>query len=157
MTATRLLTVEPTAGLANRLRVIDSAIALSRALGSPLRIVWTRTPDLGCRFDELFTPVRDVEIAERSWTHSRIDRRLGALYKYDRVLTQAAIERLVAARHDFSDLRRTRYPYLITCSRFLPAAGHLAGLTPVASIAARVIDAAAGLTPFTIGVHVRRT
>ena len=157
MTATRLLTVEPTAGLANRLRVIDSAVALSRALGSPLRIVWTRTPDLGCRFDELFTPVRGVQIAERSWTRSRIDRRLGALFKYDRVLTQATIVRLMAARHDFTDLRRTRYPYLITCSRFLPAAGHLAGLTPVPSIAARVNEAAAGFTPFTIGVHVRRT
>src|SRR5258705_4985651 len=146
MTATRLLTVEPTAGLANRLRVIDSAIALSRALGSPLQIVWTRTPDLGCRFDELFTPVRGVEIAERSWTRSRIDRWLGSLFKYDRVLTQVTIERLTAARHDFTDLRRTRYPYLITCRRFLPAAGHLARLKPAPSIASRVTEAAGGLT-----------
>ncbi len=155
--ATRLLTVEPTAGLANRLRVIDSAIALSRALGSALQIVWTRTPDLGCRFDELFTPIRGVRIAERSWIHSRIVRRLGAVLRYDPVLTQAAVERLIAARHDFTGLRGARRPFIITCSRFLPAAGHLAGLTPVPAIAARVGEAAAGFTPFTVGVHIRRT
>lgn len=157
MTATRRLTVEPTAGLANRLRVLDSAIALSWALGRPLRIVWTRTPDLGCRFDELFIPILGVEIAERSWNHSRLVRRVGAFVRYDRVLTQPAIERLIAAKYDFLGLGAARYPYVITCSRFLPASGHLLGLTPVPAIAARVRDVTAGFTPFTAGVHVRRT
>lgn len=153
----RRLTVEPTAGLANRLRVIDSAIAVSRELGSALRVVWTRTPDLGCRFDQLFEPIRGIQIAERSWTHSRLVRHVGSLLKYDRVITQAAVERLMAAGHDFTDLRGARYPYLITCSRFLPAAGHLEDLMPVPGIGARVVEATARFTPATVGVHIRRT
>jgi hypothetical protein len=152
----RRLTVEPTAGLGNRLRVIDSAIALSRELGSALRIVWTRTPGLGCRFDQLFLPIRGIQIAERSRAHSRIVRHVGALLKYDRVFTQPAVERLLAAHHDFTNLRGARYPYIMTCSRFFPAAGHLEGLTAVPAIAARVEEAAARFTPFTVGVHIRR-
>ena len=117
----RRLAVEPTAGLLSRLRVIDSAIALSRDLGSALRIVWTRTPDSPCRFDELFAPLRGVQIAERSQTRARIVRHIGSVFKYDRILTEATVERLIA-RHDFTELRGARYPYLITAAVSLPDA-----------------------------------
>ena len=46
----------PVGGLANRMKAIDSAVALSRQCGSELHIVWFKDPGLNCRFDQLFAP-----------------------------------------------------------------------------------------------------
>lgn len=67
----------PVGGLANRMRAIDSAVALSRQCGSELHIVWFKDPGLNCRFDQLFAPIDrpGVTVTEAS----RLD-----LLRYDR-------------------------------------------------------------------------
>ncbi len=52
----RTLTVCSESGLANRLRVLLSAMALSEATGRALQVHWPRTPACAGRFDELFEP-----------------------------------------------------------------------------------------------------
>ncbi len=57
----RTLTVCCESGLANRLRVVLSAVALAEATGRQLRLRWPRTPACGARFDELFEPGLPVQ------------------------------------------------------------------------------------------------
>jgi hypothetical protein len=149
------VTVEPTAGLANRMRVVAAALELADRLRCPLRLVWTRTGALGCRFDELFQPIAGVRVAEHAWNTSRIERLVGSRVGFYTYLTAPDIER--RSRGDgFDDLAQARRPYLITFSRFLPSTGRLAALRPIAEVAHVVERTAASFTPHTIGVHIRR-
>lgn len=52
-----MLVIEPRNGLANRLRVIDSGIALAKKLNKQLVVDWILNEDLNCRFDKLFEPI----------------------------------------------------------------------------------------------------
>lgn len=149
------LTVEPTAGLANRMRVVAASLELAERLQCPLRLVWTRTGALGCRFDELFEPITGVKIAEHAWTTSRIERFIGSRVGFYTYLTAPDIERC-AHGGGFDDLAQARRPYLITFSRFLRSPGRLGALKPIAEVAHVVERTAASFTPHTVGVHIRR-
>src|SRR5438132_1075059 len=124
------LTVEPTAGLGNRMRVVAAALELAGQLQCPLRIVWTRSGALGCRFGDLFEPIDGVSIAEHAWTTSRLERALGSQLRFYRYLTQPEIERLGVERR-LGELVESRRPYLITFSRFLPSLGQMGRLRPI--------------------------
>jgi hypothetical protein len=152
----RRLTVEPTAGLGNRLRVLDSAVALARAVDAPLRLVWTRTPDCGAPFATLFEAPDEIEVVERSWSMSRVYRGIGAGLRYRPLLKQPDVEARCRAGFEFTSLRDSAYPYILTCSRFMPAAGVVRTLRPAGAIAAAVARVSARFDPYTIGVHGRR-
>lgn len=149
------LTVEPTAGLGNRMRAMAAAIELARRLACALRLVWTRTPALGCRFDELFQPLPGVTVAEHSWTMSRIERGLGTRLGFYHYLTEPEIE-LRRRGGGFDDLAGVRRPYLITCARFLDVRVQLEQLRPIDTIMREVDRTAAAFTPYTVGMHIRR-
>ena len=84
-----MLALEPSGGLADRMRAIGSAVQLAEDIGAQLRIIWTRTPDLGCRFAELFEPLKGLRLIERSRWGNRLSRR-AALYgrRYSRDLRE---------------------------------------------------------------------
>lgn len=159
MTAsTPTLMVEPIAGLGNRLRVVGSALALARATGAKLRLVWTRTPDLHCRFDALFEPLPGVVVVERSRTCSRLARRVSPFFDWRRrILAQPEIERLLRAHADFPALLRQNSLFIVTCSRFFDAPGLLAPLVPTPEIRREVDAFCSGFDGHTTGVHIRRT
>ncbi len=64
------LILRPAAGLANRMRAIDSAIALCRRVGRPLEIVWFQDHALRAPFHTLFEPLNraGVMLREATWT-----------------------------------------------------------------------------------------
>lgn len=47
----------PVGGLANRMRVIDSAFCLSRKLNKPYRIIWLKDNGLNCSFSTIWKPI----------------------------------------------------------------------------------------------------
>ena len=48
------ITLIPVGGLANRMRAIESAIALSKNNEQPLKIIWFKDWGMGCTYHELF-------------------------------------------------------------------------------------------------------
>ena len=56
------LTLVPVGGLANRMRAIVSAAALTGETGHTLHVVWFKDAGLNCRFDELFCPIGRTDI-----------------------------------------------------------------------------------------------
>jgi len=56
-----MIVITPTAGLCNRMRSLDSALALGRAAAVPVRMVWQLNVDAHCAFEELFEPIPGLE------------------------------------------------------------------------------------------------
>lgn len=156
------LTVEPTGGLANRLRALDAAIELGAASGVPVRLRWHVNRDLGGAFQRFFELPPSLAALDnptsgdsRHWTA-----RLGTLarrraYRY---LDDRQIQRLVEQHADLVVLAQGRRPlYIRTCYRFFSSARPYAWLQPIARLRSRIDEASRGFDEHTIGVHVRRT
>jgi len=56
-----MIVITPTAGLCNRMRSLDSALALGRAAAVSVRMVWQLNVDVHCAFEELFDPIPGLE------------------------------------------------------------------------------------------------
>jgi hypothetical protein len=64
-----MITLVPVGGLANRMKAIDSAIALAREVNTGLQIIWYKDQGLNCRFDELFQQIHvdNIRLKEASF------------------------------------------------------------------------------------------
>lgn len=153
----RLVTVEPIAGLGNRLRVLAAGVILAKAVDSPLEIVWTRTPDLNCRFSELFDTPTEFSVRERSWTMSRLYRHTVLRLRHDGWFHDGSVHEIDSVPKALARFARIRRPYIATCSRFLPAKAGSTLVTPSAVVRRTVGSMAQRLTAHTVGVHIRRS
>ena len=59
---TGMIALVSSAGLANRLRALDSSILLARATGHSLAVWWPRNQACGARFSDLFEPIPGVGV-----------------------------------------------------------------------------------------------
>jgi hypothetical protein len=56
-----MIILEPTSGLCNRMRAIDSAVALGKILKKKVTVIWYRDYLLNCSFSELFKPIESID------------------------------------------------------------------------------------------------
>ena len=153
-----MITIEPIHGLCNRMRTIDSALALAHALSTDLRIVWARTAECGAPFSVLFEPLGGVALVERGLWANRVMRRfeLGT-GRYTRVLREAEIGDLLATNFDFTRLAAEPSTFIQTHGRFFPSSRPFWMFVPTAPLAAEIDRVSSEFAPATFGVHVRRT
>lgn len=153
-----MIALEPVGGLGNRMRAVDGALSLARECGVPLRVIWTRTADCGCRFSDLFAPWPDARVIERGWWMNRAMRRI-ELYggRHSRELRLDETRRLLCDGYDFRELTSQPSVFIQTFDRFYPTRGRPFGdfvpLPPLQSAISRVTSAFGAQV---IGVHVRR-
>ena len=57
-----MIIIQPSGGLCNRIRSINSAATLARKKGVPLKVLWLNAPELNCPFEELFLPTDEFEL-----------------------------------------------------------------------------------------------
>lgn len=55
-----MIILEATAGLANRMRAVDSALALAKKYQTELIVIWPMDSALNCEFRRLFAPIEGV-------------------------------------------------------------------------------------------------
>jgi hypothetical protein len=67
-----MIILEPIGGLCNRLRAIDSAIALSKEISKPLHVVWACNSDINCKFSRLFEIPEEIQKLTELKIRSRI-------------------------------------------------------------------------------------
>ncbi len=60
-----MIIIEPFGGLANRMRVIASAMDLSNKTKQKIKLIWVANYDLNCEFLDLFKPIKDIEITNK--------------------------------------------------------------------------------------------
>ncbi len=57
-----MIYLKPIGGLCNRMRAIDSMISLCEKHNKNLTIIWLKSKDLNCNFDEIFLPINHDNI-----------------------------------------------------------------------------------------------
>jgi len=178
-----MIVINPSGGLCNRMRAMDSALALGRAASVPVRLVWSLNAELGCPFLELFEPIPGLESVEGKIETSagslqaksdfrEIAKRLKPLVAFVKNVRKT----LKAIRNSGSTGRELgredtlyysdkperlialagRYDLRIeTFERFFFGAEDYQGFRPTAEITRRV-DAFSLTTRNVVGVHIRR-
>ena len=157
-----MIFIEPMLGLCNRIRVIDSVLALNHERKHSVWVLWLRDADLNCRFDELFKRpagvdgVFDFAIAT-PW---------GRILKYllprvlqnavSRAIHQNEMDRMLADGFAFSSLLPLSSVYVRTWDRFYPEKNPSMEFRLVAELQAAVDNYGIDRRR-TVGVHIRRT
>ncbi len=162
----------PVGGLANRMRAIDSAVALSRQCNSTLHIVWFKDQGLNCRFDQLFAPFElpGVTVSEASGPdyllYDRPRRKnlfIPRLFQqpiFDRRLYEKKILQCLRQQFDFEEWARGHKVYIASFSYFYKLHNEnerFAIFKPQPLLQQEIEARMAQFGPHTIGVHIRRT
>ena len=157
------LTVVPISGLANRMRVVVSAVVAARTLSVPVRLVWRPSWDCRARFDQLFLPLsgEQATVENGSWRDTPATKRNLCLPLLLRKRQYAEEWRCYdpGFHPDLMQLT-TEHPslYMDTCFSLGPYSTDDLRKTfrPLPTLQERIDSVAARFTGKTVGVHVRR-
>lgn len=152
-----MIIIQPSGGLCNRMRVINSGWRLARERQEKLKIIWNCNAELNCPFESLFQPVKEFPIIS---IHSVADPRKLFYQKTSRnYLTN---EEILANRGDDGCLRPDFVKslkgntYIFTWEWFYPSEDyHL--FVPTDALQKRINEMTAGFGASCVGVHIRRT
>lgn len=152
-----MIIIQPSGGLCNRMRVINSGWRLSRERQEKLLVLWNCNPELNCPFEALFRPVTEFRITN---IHSVADPR--KLFYQKTARTCLTNDSLIAHRTaegvlDSSYVRSLKSNlYIFTWEWFYPSEDyHL--FVPTETLEKRIRKITAGFGPSCVGVHIRRT
>ncbi|MFG6332284.1 MAG: hypothetical protein K1W28_10755 [Lachnospiraceae bacterium] len=152
-----MIIIQPSGGLCNRIRVINSGWKLARARQEKLLVLWNCNPELNCPFDALFRPVTDFRVTSiRSVADPR------KLFYQKTARTRLTNEDLLAHRGPDGKLDEAYARslkgnlYIFTWEWFYPAEDyHL--FIPAEPLQKRISAMTARFGPSCVGVHIRRT
>lgn len=151
-----MIIIQPSGGLCNRMRVINSAWELAKKRGDRLTVLWYLCPELNCSFESLFRPVKEFRIINiRSLKDPRklfyqltARQRFGnediVNHKTDGILHQ-----------DFYESLKNPV-YLFTWEHFYPSRDYHF-YVPAPSLQRRIDTITASFGKRCVGVHIRRT
>lgn len=161
----------PNAGLCNRMRAIDSAIALSEELDNKLQIYWEKNSGLNCGFHDLFEPISPSVATVKDVNKKPLllrnlgDKMPGIIFQkfqrlfFDRIIFLREFSALHNNRYDFNELKNYRRILIESHSRFFYSSNAPAYryFKPLPEIEVRVREVTRQFSQDTIGVHIRRT
>lgn len=152
-----MLIFEPLAGLCNRMRSLDSALALAQVIGHELHVIWDLNRELNCRFEQLFEVPGAIKSLSQPRS-GRIGRRFRWLYYTATCQIHLGQKRTVRWIHEgrsFDVLRQYRKASIATWEAFFPQATPFRAFRPIAALQ-KVVEAYCDGENI-IGVHIRRT
>lgn len=159
-----MIHLKPRAGLSNRMRAIDSGVALAKALDLPLRIYWCPEKLFRCPFHLLFQPIQgtDVEMIETDVLPIRF---YGVFFFISSLLRRLGFHRQTFKQHEFdllrnldhSTVRRDEPITIESYSRFYSNPRDFHIFVPTPELLQRIDERASKFSSHTVGVHVRRT
>lgn len=163
-----MITVRPYGGLANRMRVIDSAFQLAKRNNACVRVIWELSDELNCPFDSLFETSKDLQVEEivLSKTQRRMNegiRRFFQLVKirypfgYSACLYDKEILKHIETGNDLNELLKSSTDIFIrTVHKFYEDVHSFKEFDPVSSLKEKIEGYAAQYSEHTIGLHIRR-
>ncbi|WP_146138142.1 hypothetical protein [Chamaesiphon polymorphus] len=172
-----VICIKPIGGLCNRLRAIDSAIAVAKENHSSVHVIWPMNDLLNCRFEDLFElPASIDKIGQPNtsgWLNKAIEKfyrtKIGGVFQdlylryivrsFDVVLTYDRMEGYKNCDYqgcDFAAMTANKRAYITTFHAFYDAARPFADFVPVRQLQNIIDDYTKGFENV-IGVHIRRT
>jgi len=165
-----MLVIKPIGGLCNRMRAIDSAVALGRKVDRPVRVIWERNTDLNCRYDHLFNPSPHFTVKETGYFSNRHPHtfasrlllktqtyKLFSAGRYRKVLYDEDLENKDIYPVCEALLKSPGTVLIICCCKFLPTGSLQEHFNPIPLIEEKIKWQADQISPQTIGIHMRRT
>ena len=153
-----MIIVIPCGGLANRMRVVHSAMAWQAQNNGKIRIGWIENAELNCSYDMLFENVCRVKHFSIMWLN------LLKIKKYlNPILLKFGVR--VWNTEEFTELmqyvkqgKRNKCDIIFSYTEFYPSEYfHKEYFLPTSSVKIELEKVIAGFTADTIGVHIRRT
>jgi len=153
-----VIIIEPTGGLGNRMRAIDSAIAIADKMRRPLRVIWPISPELACGFDDLFErPGVITDVSELDFSKLRDVLRyrlvLPLIRRRNRAYRDKDHHWLQTKGPDFRHVGQRVLHYKI-CQPFYANPRPFAEFRPTGTLQSRI---GALARPYSVGVHIRRS
>lgn len=163
-----MITIKPYGGLGNRIRSVDSAIALAECTGKKLKVLWDANKELNCPYSDLFEQSEKFDLKEIStyYLPRKINEKFSLLlnrlsinypFSYDSVLLESDISKLKTENYNFCDLKRFNKIYININGSFLTPEKPYRYFKPVKSIDSQINGLTKEFDSNTIGVHIRRT
>ena len=151
-----MIIIQPSGGLCNRIRSINSAATLARKKGVPLKVLWLNAPELNCPFEELFIPTDEFELINIHSLNNpkKLFLQLTARQRFNNedILKNKTGDML---NEDFYE-KLSDSVYIFTWEQFYPTEDyHLFRPTP--QIQEKINAITADFSSHMIGVHIRRT
>lgn len=159
-------------GLGNRMRVAAAAYAMARRTGVPMRVLWTSQWGMRCRFDELFEgkaggesfTLRDAKgfekllFARPTWKNLHLPKLLQKMC-YRQIILAPQIWYLNKDGFDYERWFRQGGTLMTSYRDFCPwTTDDLHRLfRPNAKVRQLVNVRTSAFSPYTIGLHIRRT
>lgn len=151
-----MIIIQPSGGLCNRIRSINSAVTLAQKKGVPLKVLWLNAPELNCPFEALFQPVEEFELINIYSLKSpkKLFLQFTAKQRFNNedILNNKTG---VTLNRDFYE-RLSDSVYIFTWEQFYPTENYRL-FRPTSEIQERIDAVAAGFAPHMVGVHIRRT
>ncbi len=168
-----MITLIPHAGLCNRMRAIESSIALSKALNHKLVIYWVKNSGINCGFHDLFDPfppsVATVKDLEKKPFHLIDCRNKNKVIKFpiellqkilfDKIIFVEDFNRQGSSNFNFNQFKKYDKILLESQTLFYNPQPHFMyqDFNPKIEIQEKVKSITSRFTEDTVGVHIRRT
>lgn len=165
----------PAGGLANRMKAIAAALRLQKATGSTLCVKWFRDWGLGCRFDQLFQPIPNINNVEFTLQEAQpldlllYDRprrrnffipRLPEALLFQKWMDEAATASGMRSGFDFASWAQGSCVWMSSHLYFMAESipdDAFGVFLPTEKLQRRIDDVVGQLGPDAMGVHIRRT
>lgn len=169
------LYIEPLGGLANRMRVIASALDLKRQFGSEIFCIWNENPELNAPFNELFEDIDDLNVIQKSKKMKKLKPTFGVnsisrllakmnnkLLGFDHYIRSNEVKKFVESDVLYDMIRNNKGSIYLRSHiiDYKWDTEHLKRVfRPVRSIMERVDHIYSGFGQFSkvLGLHIRRT
>lgn len=152
-----MVIIQPSGGLCNRMRVINSSLELAKRKGTKLLVLWYCTDELNAPFESLFEPVKEFKVI--NFTSLKDPRKLWYQLTARTKITNADIEAHTMGgtlEQDFFDSISLPV-YIFTWEHFYPADEYFKLFKPTKELQKRIDEVTRNFTSDMVSVHIRRT
>ena len=152
-----MVIIQPSGGLCNRMRVINSSLELARRKGCKLLVLWYCADELNAPFESLFQPVKEFKVI--NFTSLKDLRKLWYQLTARTRISNENIENHTTdgtLDQDFFD--SIRLPaYIFTWEHFYPADEYFKLFQPTEELQKRIDEVTQNFSDDMVSVHIRRT
>lgn len=165
-----MITIKPYGGLGNRMRAIDSVIAIAKKNHLPVQLIWEKTHTLNCDFSKLFIVPDSIELINKGSFYPKLTQKISYILKkllkrigiilplgYEKYIFEEELAALRKDKYDFNNLKNYSSVFIYTQHRFFSDSNPFISFKPVQDIQNRVDEITKSFNNYTIGIHIRRT
>ncbi len=152
-----MVIIQPSGGLCNRMRVINSSLEFAKRKNTKLLVLWYCCDELNAPFEALFQPTDAFEVIN---IHSLKDPRkvFHQLRARTRISNEDIENHTTDGTLDQDYFDQIRLPaYIFTWEHFYPADEYFKLFRPAGPLQKRIDEVTARFTSDMVSVHIRRT